>query len=75
VDFRKVLAITPNPKLHITSMQLHRGGCFDYLFFGKCTNHQCSFKHDGQTSEEKIDNAIDKMRLGLAKFVEVNRAP
>ena len=53
-------------------MQLKRAGCFDYLFFGKCSNERCSFRHDGEVDESKIDGAIEKMRPGLAKFVELN---
>jgi hypothetical protein len=72
VDYRLVMATCPLPKPRITTLQLSRGGCFDYLFFGKCNNGRCSFKHDGVVDESKIDGAIDKMRPGLAKFVELN---
>ena len=72
VDYRLVMATAPQPRPRITTMQLKRGGCFDYLFFGKCTNPRCSFKHDGELDETKIDGAIEKMRPGLAKFVELN---
>ena len=53
-------------------MQLNRAGCFDHSFFGNCSNARCSFKHDGEVDEAKIDGAIDEMRPGLAKFVELN---
>jgi hypothetical protein len=73
LDYRLVMASAPLPKPRITSMQLSRGGCFDYLFFGTCgAGTRCSFKHDGEVDESKIDGAIEKMRPGLAKFVELN---
>lgn len=72
VDYRMVMQTAPQPKPRITVMQLNRAGCFDYLFFGNCSNSRCSFKHDGEVDEAKIDGAIDKMRPGLAKFVELN---
>jgi hypothetical protein len=72
VDYRMVMATVPQPKPRITVMHLNRAGCFDYLFFGHCTNSRCSFKHDGSVDEAKIEGAIEKMRPGLAKFVELN---
>jgi hypothetical protein len=72
VDCRVVMATCPLPKPQITTLQLSRGGCFDCLFFGKCNNVRCSFKQDGVIDESKIDGAIEKMRPGLAKFVELN---
>jgi hypothetical protein len=72
VDYRAVMAVAPQPKPRISSLQLNRGGCFNYLFFGKCADPRCSFRHDGEIDESKIDAAIDKMKPGLAKFVERN---
>jgi hypothetical protein len=67
-----VMAVAPLPKLWIATMQLKRAGCFNCLFFGKCTALGCSFKHDSKVDESKTDGAIKKMRPGLAKFVEIN---
>jgi hypothetical protein len=72
VDYRMVMATAPHPKPRITVISLKRAGCFDYLFFGKCANDRCSFNHDGEIDESKIDNAIEKMQPGLTKFVELN---
>jgi len=72
VDYRLVMATAPQPKPRITVMSLKRAGCFDYLFFGRCANDRCSFNHDGEIDETKIDGAIEKMRPGLEKFVELN---
>jgi hypothetical protein len=68
------MATAPQPKPQITLMhQLNQDGCFDYLFFGKCSNPRCSFKHDGKVDESnKIDGAIEKMHPGLAEFIELN---
>ena len=66
------MASALQPKPPITLMTLKKAGCFDYLFFGKCNNNRCSFKYDGKIDESKIDDAIEKMRPGLAKFVELN---
>ena len=62
----------PQPKSCITVMSLKRAGCFGYLFFGKRSNNQCSFKYDGEIDEAKSDGVIEKMRPGLAKFMELN---
>lgn len=43
-----------------------------YLFLRKYSKERCSFKHDGKVDESKIDGAIDKMRPGVAKFVELD---
>jgi hypothetical protein len=72
VDYRMVMAVAPLPKPRITTMQLKRAGCFDHLFFGKCATPRCSFQHNGEVDEAKVDGVIDKMRPGLAKFVELN---
>ena len=56
----------------ITVMSLKTAGCFDCLFFGKCANERCSFNHDAETDESKMDIAIEKMQPGLTKFVELN---
>jgi hypothetical protein len=72
VDHQMVMAVAPLPKPRITTMQLKRAGCFEHLFFGKCATSGCSFKHDGEVEESKIDGAIAKMRPGLAKFVKLN---
>jgi hypothetical protein len=72
VDYRMVMTSAPHPKPRITLISLKRAGCFDYLFFGRCTNERCSFNHDGEIDESKIDNAIEKMKPGLTKFVELN---
>jgi hypothetical protein len=69
VNFRKVLAVAASPKPQLSSLQLHRGGCFDYLFFGKCNSPRCTFQHTGEVMETKIDGVIAKMRAPLAKFV------
>ena len=66
------MASAPQPKPRITIMSLKRAECFDYLFFGKCSNDRCSFKHDSEINEAKIDGAIEKMRPGLTKFVGLN---
>ena len=67
------MASAPQPKPScITGMSLKRAGCFNYLFFGRCSNDQCSSKHDGKIHEAKIDGTIEKMRPSLAKFVEIN---
>jgi hypothetical protein len=68
VDFRLATAAA-NPKPRLSDLQLYRGGCFNYLFFGKCRNHRCSFAHDGQVSEAKVEGVINKMRPALAQFV------
>jgi hypothetical protein len=54
VDYWMLMAIAPHPKPRITTMQLH------YLFFGKCAGAHCSFKHDGEVNESKIDGVIAK---------------
>jgi hypothetical protein len=72
VDYRQVYAVAPTPKPRLSRLKLSQGGCFDHLFFGKCTNRACSFKHDGQLNEAKVDDTINVMRPALAKFVEVN---
>jgi hypothetical protein len=72
IDYHMVMATAPQPKPRITVMQLNQAGCFDYLFFGQCTNSRCSFKHNGAVDKSKIDGAVKKMRPGLAKFVELN---
>jgi hypothetical protein len=69
VNFRKVLAVAASPKPQLSSLQLHRGGCFDYLFFGKCNSPRCTFQHTGELLEAKVDGVIAKMRAPLAKFV------
>jgi hypothetical protein len=69
VNFRKVLAVAAAPKPQLSSLQLHRGACFDYLFFGKCNSQRCTFQHTGELLEAKIDGVIAKMRAPLAKFV------
>ena len=72
LNYRLIMDTAPHPKPRITSMMLKRAGCFDYLFFGKCSVERCSFKHDGDLDESKVDGVIAKMRPGLAKFVEIN---
>lgn len=72
LNYKKVMETAPQPKPRITNVQLQRGGCFDYLFFGKCSNARCTFKHDGEVDEAKIDGVIAKMRPGLEKFVELH---
>ena len=72
VNYQKVMATAPQPRPRITTMQLHRSRCFNYLFFGKCKDPRCSFQHDGEVDEAKVDGAIAKMSPGLAKFVELN---
>ena len=72
LDYRLVMNTAPHPKPQIITMMLKRAGCFDYLFFGKCSVERCSFKHDGDLNEAKVDKVIEKMRPGLAKFVEIN---
>ena len=69
VNFRAVSATAAAPKPQLGSLSLFRGGCFDYLFFGKCTAARCTYKHDGQITEAKIDGVISKMRPALAQFV------
>jgi hypothetical protein len=68
--YRMVMTVAPLPKPRIITMQLKQAGCVDHLFFGKCATSGCSFKHDGEVDESKIDGAIKKMRAGLAKFVD-----
>jgi hypothetical protein len=71
VSFKSVAAVaTPRP--NISHLKLFPGGCFDYLFFGNCRNPHCSFKHDGQVTEGKIDQVVAKMRPALAQFVAAN---
>jgi hypothetical protein len=72
VNFRKILAVAAVPKPQLSSLQLSRGGCFDYLFFGKCTSPRCMFQHTGELVEAKIDRVIAKMQARLAKFVAEN---
>jgi hypothetical protein len=62
VNFRKVLAVVAAPKPQLSSLQLSRGRCFDYLFFGKCNSPCCTFQHTGGLVEAKIDGVISKMR-------------
>jgi hypothetical protein len=62
--------VPPRPQL--SNMELYRGGCFDYLFFGKCNASRCTYKNDGQVSEAKVYGVIAKMRLALAQFVSAN---
>ena len=66
------MSTVPHPKPWITTIMLKRAGCFDYLFFGKCSDERCLFKHDGDLHESKVDGVIEKMRPRLAKFVEIN---
>jgi hypothetical protein len=72
VNFRTVSATAAAPKPQLGSLSLSRGGCFDFLFFGKCTAARCTYKHDGQINEAKIDGVISKMRPALAQFVSAN---
>jgi hypothetical protein len=55
-----VMATTPLPRPWITLLQLNRARCFNCLFFGECTNPQCSFKHDGKVDKSNVDGAIAK---------------
>jgi hypothetical protein len=72
VNFRTVAAAAAPPKPQLSNLQLQRGGCFDYLFFGKCNTQRCTYKHDGQVNEAKIDTVLSKMRPALAQFVSAN---
>ena len=72
VNFRAVIAQAAAPKPQLSSLSLHRAGCFDFLFFGKCNNRNCSFKHTGEVTESKIDGVLAKMRPVLARFVAAN---
>jgi hypothetical protein len=50
-NFRKVMATAVSPKPQLSSMQLQRSGCFDYLFFGQCiTAPRCTFQHTGEVT-------------------------
>jgi hypothetical protein len=72
VNFRTVSAAAAPPKPQLGGLSLSRGGCFDYLFFGKCSAARCTYKHDGQVDEAKVDRVISKMRPALAQFVAAN---
>jgi hypothetical protein len=72
VSFCTVAAAAVPPRPQISNMQMYRGGCFDYLFFGKCDASRCTYAHDGQVSEAKVDGVIAKMRPALAQFVSAN---
>jgi hypothetical protein len=72
VNFRLVAAAAAAPKPQLSSMSLCRGGCFDYLFFGKCSATRCTYEHDGQVGDSKIDAVISKMRPALAQLVSAN---
>ena len=49
------------PKPQITLMQLTPAGCFDYTYSLEKLSPQCSFMHDGEVDESKIDGAIEKL--------------
>jgi hypothetical protein len=53
-------------------MQLCRGGCFDYRFFGRCNSRTCSYKHNGRINEAKVESVLQKMKPALAQFVTAN---
>ena len=71
VDYQLVIASAPQPKPCINVMSLKRAGCFDYLFFERCSNDRCSFKHNGKIDKAKIDGAIETIRPGLTNIVEL----
>jgi hypothetical protein len=72
VSLRLVAAAAAAPKPQLSAMSLCRGGCFDYLFFGKCSAARCTYKHDGQVGDSKIDAVISKMQPTLAQFVSAS---
>jgi hypothetical protein len=72
VNFRVVSLATKPPRPQIVTLQLCRGGCFDYHFFGRCENRKCSFKHSGAVNEARVDPVIKKMQPALSQFVSSN---
>jgi hypothetical protein len=71
VNFAKVAKVATT-RLTLSNMQVSRGGCFDYHFFGRCASHNCSYKHAGRVNESKIDAVIQKMEPALKQFVTAN---
>lgn len=61
VQMRALIA-SSNPKLRASDLQLARGGCLDYLIFGKCKIPGCSYKHNGVVETNKIDQVVAKLK-------------
>jgi hypothetical protein len=72
VNFRMVAMATSPPRPQLSTMQLCRGGCFDYHFFGRCDAKNCSWKHNGRVNDTKVEAVLVKMKPALAQFVSAN---
>jgi hypothetical protein len=73
VNFRLVATAATPPRPQLSTMQLCRGGCFDYHFFGRCDTKTCTYKHSGRVNEAKVENVVLKMKPALAQFVAAGR--
>ena len=57
-------------RIPLREIQLSKGGCYDYMYFGRCNNKSCTYSHSKQPVESRVGPALEAFRPYLAGTIQ-----